>query len=101
LSRGLIRYGARARLEHLDLGRLGAALDVAWLQDPRVAGPLTGDVDMQAQGRTLAELTLQAHAVLDRATAAGGVATATTLDAPIAGRRLDADVDGDVAHVDP
>ena len=56
---------------------------------------------MQAQGRTLAELSLNAHAVLDRATAAGGVATATTLDGRIANRRLDVDVDGDVAHVDP
>jgi len=101
LSPGVIRYGARARLEHLDLGRLGAALDVAWLQDPRVAGPLTGAVDVQAQGRTLAELSMNAHAVLDRATAAGGVATATTLDGRIANRRLDVDVDGDVAHVDP
>ena len=53
LAPGVIRYGAKARLEALDLGRLGAALDVAWLQDPRVAGPMTGDVDVQAQGRTL------------------------------------------------
>ena len=101
LAPGVIRYGAKARLEDLDLGRLGAALDVAWLQDPRVAGPMTGDVDVQAQGRTLGELSLNAHAVLDRATAAGGVATATTLDARIANRRLDVDIDGDVAHVDP
>ena len=101
LAPGVIRYGARARLADLDLGRLGAAFDVAWLQDPRVAGPMTGDVDVQAQGRTLAELSLNAHAVLDRASAAGGVATATTLDARIANRRLDVDLDGDVAHVDP
>ena len=101
LAPGVIRYGARARLADLDLGRLGAAFDVAWLQDPRVAGPMTGDVDVQAQGRTLAELSLNAHAVLDRASAAGGVATATTLDARIANRRLDVDIDGDVAHVDP
>ena len=38
--------------------------------------------------------------MLDRR-AAGGVATATTLDARIANRRLDVDIDGDVAHVDP
>ncbi|MEO5822779.1 MAG: translocation/assembly module TamB domain-containing protein [Vicinamibacteraceae bacterium] len=101
LAPGVLRYGSKARLEALDLGRLGAALDVRWLQDPRVAGPLTGDVDVQAQGRTLRDLTLTAHAVLDRATAAGGVATATTLDARIADRRLDVDIDGDVAHVDP
>ena len=101
LAPGVIRYGAKARLEALDLGRLGAALDVAWLQDPRVAGPMTGLVDVQAQGRTLGDLSLNAHAVLDRATAAGGVATATTLDARIANRRLDVDIEGDVAHVDP
>jgi autotransporter translocation and assembly factor TamB len=101
LAPGVLRYGARARLEGLDLGRLGAALDVRWLQDPRVAGPLTGDVDVQAEGRTLDTLSMKAHAVLDRATAAGGVATATTLDATIAGRRLDVDIDGDLAHVDP
>ena len=101
LAPGVIRYGAKARLEDLDLGRLGAALDVAWLQDPRVAGPMTGVVDVQAQGRTLGDLSLNAHAVLDRATAAGGVATATTLDARIANRRLDVNIDGDVAHVDP
>jgi autotransporter translocation and assembly factor TamB len=101
LAPGVIGYGATARLEDLDLGRLGAAFDVAWLQDPRVAGPLTGHVDVQARGRTLAGLSLSAHAVLDRATAAGGVATATTLDARIANRRLDVDLDGDIAHVDP
>ncbi len=101
LAPGVLRYGAKARLEGLDLGRLGAALDVGWLQDPRVAGPMTGDVDVQAQGRTLRDLSLTAHAVLDRATAAGGVATATTLDATIVDRRLDVDLDGDVAHVDP
>ncbi len=101
LAPGVLRYGAKARLEGLDLGRLGAALDVRWLQDPRVAGPMTGDVDVQAEGRTLNDLELTAHAVLDRATAAGGVATATTLDAKIADRRLDVDIDGDVAHVDP
>jgi autotransporter translocation and assembly factor TamB len=101
LAPGVLRYGAKARLDGLDLGRLGAALDVRWLQDPRVAGPMSGDVDVRAEGRTLDALALTAHAVLDRATAAGGVATATTLDARIAGRRLDVDVDGDVAHVDP
>ena len=101
LAPGVLRYGAKARLEGLDLGRLGAALDVRWLQDPRVAGPMTGDVDVQAQGRTLRDLSLTAHAVLERATAAGGVATATTLDARIADRRLEVDLDGDVAHVDP
>ena len=101
LAPGVLRYGAKARLEGLDLGRLGAALDVRWLQDPRVAGPLTGDVDVQAQGRTLSALTLKAHAVLDRASAAGGVASKTTLDATIANRRLEVDIDGDVAHVDP
>jgi autotransporter translocation and assembly factor TamB len=101
LAPGVLRYGAKARVEGLDLGRLGAALDVRWLQDPRVAGPMTGQVDVQAEGRTLDALALTAHAVLDRATAAGGVATATTLDAKIADRRLDVDIDGDVAHVDP
>ncbi len=101
LAPGVLRYGAKARLEGLDLGRLGAALDVRWLQDRRVAGPMTGDVDVQAQGRTLRDLSLTAHAELDRTTAAGGIATATTLDARIAGRRLDVDIDGDVAHVDP
>jgi len=101
LAPGVLRYGAKARLDGLDLGRLGAALDVRWLQDPRVAGPMSGDVDVQAQGRTLDALSLTAHAVLDRATAAGGVATATTLDARIEHRRLDVDIDGDVAHVDP
>ncbi len=101
LAPGVLRYGAKARLDALDLGRLGAALGVGWLQDPRVAGPMSGDVDVQAQGRTLRDLSLTAHAVLDRATAAGGVATATTLDARIEHRRLDVDVDGGVAHVNP
>jgi autotransporter translocation and assembly factor TamB len=101
LAPGEIRYGATARIEALDLGRLGAALDLALLQDPRVAGPITGDVDVRMQGRTIPTLAMTASAKIERATVAGGEATGTTLQARIADRRLDVDLEGDVAHVDP
>lgn len=101
LAPGEIRYGATARIEALDLGRLGAALDLALLRDPRVAGPLTGDVDVRMQGRTIPTLAMTATATIDRGTVAGGTASATRLRARIADRRLDVDLDGDVAHVDP
>jgi autotransporter translocation and assembly factor TamB len=101
IAPGEIRYGGKARIEALDLGRLGTALDLAALRDVRVAGPITGDVDVQMHGRTIKELGLTAHATIDRATVAGGVATATTLDARIADRRLDVDLDGDIANLDP
>jgi translocation and assembly module TamB len=101
LAPGEIRYGATARIEALDLGRLGRALDLALLQDARVAGPVTGDVEVTMQGRTIATLAMTASATIDRATVAGGTATATTLTARIADRRLDVDLDGDVARVDP
>lgn len=101
MAPGDIRYGGKARIEGLDLGRLGTALDLDALRDVRVAGPITGDVDVQMHGRTIKDLGLTAHATIDRATIAGGVATATTLDARIADRRLDVDLDGDIAHLDP
>jgi autotransporter translocation and assembly factor TamB len=101
LAPGEIHYGATARLEALDLGRLGTSLDLALLRDPRVAGPITGDVDVTMSGRTIPTLRMTARATLERATVAGGTATKTTLDARIADRRLEVDLDGDVAHVDP
>ena len=101
IAPGEIRYGGKARIEALDLGRLGKALDLAALRDVRVAGPITGDVEVQMRGHTIEELGLTGHAAIERATVAGGVATAATIDARIADRRLDVDLDGDIAHLDP
>ena len=60
IAPGVLRYGGTARIEALDLGRLGTVLDLSALRDVRVAGPITGDVDVQMQGRTIRELGLTA-----------------------------------------
>jgi len=101
IAPGTIRYGGTARIDGLDLGRLGTALDLSLLRDVRVAGPITGDIEASLTGKTLRDITLKSHAVIERATVAGGIAQKTTLDATIADRRLDVELDGDVAKVDP
>ncbi len=64
-----IRYGGEGDISELDLNHFGAGLDVAWMQDPRYAGTISGHFRVDGAGSDRESLTLTgggriAHAVL-------------------------------------
>jgi autotransporter translocation and assembly factor TamB len=63
-----LSYAARGTIVGLDVRRLGNALQIAALDDPRYAGRVSGEFDVRAAGTTLAELHLTASGTLQDST---------------------------------
>ncbi|HEY6614612.1 MAG TPA: hypothetical protein VIZ32_08840, partial [Vicinamibacterales bacterium] len=61
-------YAARGTIVGLDVRRLGNALQIAALDDPRYAGRVSGDFDVKGAGTSLAELDLAASGTLQDST---------------------------------
>jgi translocation and assembly module TamB len=68
---GPVSYAARGHVSDLHLPRLGRALRVATLDDPRYEGSVTGDFDVTGSGTALKEMTLDATGTLTDSSAVG------------------------------
>jgi TamB, inner membrane protein subunit of TAM complex len=101
LKNRAIRYGATGRIADLNLPRLGTALDVRALGDPRFDGAITGAFSVDASGRSIRDLELSAKGELEKSTLLGAEFPHMTVGATISGGRLDADVKGDFASLEP
>ena len=62
-----LRYTGDGTVRDLDLHRLGAGLDVAWLQEPRYAGRVAGHFHVDGAGTDRESLVLTAGGRLERA----------------------------------
>ena len=100
-STGNVAYAARGGIEDLDLRRLGGALKIAALDQPRFDSRITGTFDVQGAGTTMESLTLDASGTLSDATVMGARLQGLTFDARIAESTLDAKVKGGFEGLDP
>lgn len=91
---GAMTYGATGSVTNLDLVRYGKALELAWLDDPRLEGRLNGTFTMEGRGDSIETLGLVAKGTLTESTIFGGELPALTYDATILNRHLTLLADG-------
>jgi hypothetical protein len=94
-------YGASGRIAGLDLPRLGRALDVETLTDPRFAGTVNGTFTVDASGRSVRDLELTAKGQLADTTLLGAEMDDMAVAATISGGRLTADLRGAFTSLEP
>ncbi len=96
-----IHYTGEADLRAIDLHRLGRGLDVAWMQDPRYAGILSGHFTVDGRGASTADLTLTGGGRLARADLFGGHLSDADLRLEIASGTLTASYNGALETINP
>jgi autotransporter translocation and assembly factor TamB len=96
-----IHYGGEGDVRHLDLHRLGAGLDVAWMQEPRYAGTADGHFRVEGAGGDPRSMTLSGGGRLARADFFDGMLSDADVDVHIADGSLQASYDGRLLHVNP
>ncbi len=89
-------FGAAGTVAGLDLQRLGAALDVPAMTEPRFAGLINGDFDVSGTQRGRDGLRLEATAQLTDSTTFGGRLPEMAVTATLDGDRLDVTAKGRV-----
>jgi hypothetical protein len=96
-----LRYSARGGIAGLDPQRLGRALDVPALADPRFSGRVTGTFDVEGSGRTIEELVARAGLDLRDSSILGGRLPVAAVSARVERGTLDATVRGRFENMDP
>ncbi len=93
-------FGAAGTVAGLDLQRLGEALQIAALTEPRFAGAVNGAFEVSGEQRGRAGLALEATGTLTDTTVLGGQLPAMTVTATLDGPRLDVAAKGRVEGYD-
>jgi autotransporter translocation and assembly factor TamB len=96
-----VAFAARGGVREVDPQRLGAALHVPALADPRVAGRVDADFDVEGSGRTLKTLDARAHLVVPRATLAAGALRDVDVTSRVLKGALEATLTTSFANIDP
>ena len=96
-----LRYTGDGTVRDLDLHRLGAGLDVAWLQEPRYAGRVAGHFQVDGAGADRESLVLTAGGRLERADLFHGRLSAADVTLAINNGTLTAGYNGQIAAIDP
>ena len=96
-----LTYAARGTIVGLDVRRLGQALQIAALDDPRYAGRVSGDFDVKAAGTSLAELDLTASGTLQDSTMWGTHVPAMAFKTEIVNSSLTVYAKGPFNQLDP
>jgi autotransporter translocation and assembly factor TamB len=96
-----LRYTGEGDISHIDLGRFGEGLDVAWLRDPRYAGTLSGHFRVDASGSSAATLTLSGGGRLASAQIFHGMLSDADVSVAIDRGTLKATYDGRLDRIDP
>ncbi len=94
-------YAARGTMVGLDVRRLGNALQIASLDDPRYAGRVSGDFDLKAAGTSLAELDLAASGTIQDSTMWGTHVPEMTFKSEIVNSSLTVYAKGGFNQLDP
>jgi autotransporter translocation and assembly factor TamB len=85
----------------MDLRRLGAGLEVAWLQDPRYRGRVSGHFKVEGAGTDRSSLTLRGGGRLARALLFDGALSDADVSIDIARGTLTATYAGQLRRIDP
>ena len=96
-----LRYTGDGTVRDLDLHRLGRGLDVAWLQEPRYAGTITGRFQVEGAGTDRESLALTAGGRLVRADLFHGRLSDADVTLGIDAGTLRATYNGRLSAVDP
>ena len=96
-----LRYTGDGSVRDLDVRRMGAGLDVAWMQDPRYEGRVAGHFRVDGAGADRESLVLTASGRLDRADLFHGRLTNAYVTLGLSRGTLTAAYDGRIAAVDP
>ena len=93
-------FGAAGTVAGLDLQRLGQALRIAALTEPRFAGAVNGNFDVSGEQRGRAGLLVGATGTLTDTTVLGGRLPEMAFDATLDGPRLDLTTKGQIEGFD-
>ncbi len=97
---GGFTFGAAGTVAGLDLHRLGTALEVAALGDPRLAGTVNGTFEVAGEQRRAEGLRLEASGILADTTLLDARLSGVAVTAALDGARLDVTAKGQVADLD-
>jgi autotransporter translocation and assembly factor TamB len=96
-----MRYSGDGDVTGINLRRFGEGLDVAWMQDARYAGTVSGHFRVQGEGTDRATLTLTGGGRLARAEVFSGTLADADVSIGIDRGTLRASFDGRLAAIDP
>ncbi|MCU1385567.1 MAG: hypothetical protein JWL71_4264, partial [Acidobacteria bacterium] len=96
-----VHYSGDGPIDGINLRRFGEGLDVAWLQQPRYAGTISGHFNVEGSGSSAATLTLTGGGRLTRGDLFNGALSDADVTIAIAGGTLRASYDGRLARIDP
>jgi uncharacterized protein involved in outer membrane biogenesis len=96
-----LSYGGKGNVTNLDVRRLGKALQIATLDDPRYDGRVNGSFDVKGSGTSLAELALTANGTLNDTTIMGTHTDALAFETEIANAGLTVRAKGDFDQLNP
>jgi autotransporter translocation and assembly factor TamB len=96
-----IRYGGEGDLSDLDLRSFGAGLGVAWMQEPRYAGQLSGRFRVEGEGTDRTTMVLAGGGRLHRGDFFEGTLSDADVDVMIEQGSLRASFDGSFSKVNP
>ena len=96
-----IRYSGDGVIDGINLQRFGEGLEVAWLQDPRYAGTVSGRFRVEGAGSGTETLALTADGRISRAELFRGVLSDADVSLDIERGTLRGAFNGRMAGVDP
>lgn len=96
-----LRFSGSGEVRRLDLHRLGQGLEVAWLQEPRYAGTVSGRFRVDGEGTDRESLVLSGGGRLERADVFGGRLTRADVTIAIEGGTLRTSYNGRFSEIDP
>ena len=95
------RYSGEGALGNVVLNRFGEGLEIAWMQDPRYRGTLSGRFHVEGSGADLASMTLTGGGRLARAELFNGRLEDADVSVHIEAGSLEATYDGRLSSVNP
>jgi hypothetical protein len=100
-SESPVRYSGEGDLSDLDLHRFGAGLDVAWMQDRRYTGAISGHFRVQGAGADREALVLTGGGRVARASLFGGTLSDADVTIELDRGSMRSSFDGHFDRIDP
>lgn len=96
-----MRYAGEGDVDGIDVNRIGAGLDVAWMKDPRYAGDVSGHFRVDGSGTDRESTVLDASGRIRRATIFRGTVADADVTLAIANGTLTTSFNGGFDCIDP
>ena len=96
-----LRYSGEGDVQRIDVNRIGAGLDIEWMQDPRYAGDIAGHFRVAGTGSDRESMTLEASGRIARAVLFHGAVDDADVALTIAAGSLTTSFNGRFSQIDP